>query len=54
MVMMFIKPIDLTGAEEITQLAESITDEKRNFGKRTNQKNMIQNIGNDFKTPIAY
>lgn len=48
------KPIDLTGAEEITQLAESIEHMRKEIlENEQTKKNMIQNIGHDFKTPIA-
>ena len=47
-------PIDITGHDEITRLAESIEKMRREVAKtEKSKKEMLQNVGHDFKTPIA-
>lgn len=47
-------PIDISGHDEITRLAESIEKMRREVAKtEKSKKEMLQNVGHDFKTPIA-
>ncbi len=47
-------PIQVEGADEVKQLAESIEHMRVEIKENEQtKKNMIQNIGHDFKTPIA-
>lgn len=47
-------PIDISGHDEITKLAKSIEKMRREVAKtEKSKKEMLQNVGHDFKTPIA-
>jgi len=47
-------PIKITGHDEITKLATTIEKMRREVAKsEKSKKEMLQNVGHDFKTPIA-